>query len=399
MEEAYDRLPNLILKYLNDDLTEEEKNEIDQLITLSGQNQQLFNQLTDKPWMAEKMERLDAIDTTAAWKKIEHRVPAPETPVVPMKVKMPMKIEMPKKIKRYLIAVSVIVMASAALYFIFSKKPDHTTRLAVTVNKTRDTVPSGYHKATLTLADGSTVVLRDAPNDTVALQGNVQVIRQNGTLIYQQTGTKSPGAAGLYNTLTTPRGERYQLLLEDGSKVWLNAASSLHFPVSFTGAARNVKLQGEAYFEVATRPVPFHVSVNQMDIEVLGTHFNVTAYDNEPVIKTTLFQGAVKVTHGRETCTLEPGKQAQLHRNGRLNKVDVDDPGIILAWMKGILIFRQASLEDVIPQIERAYNTALTYDGTSTHKLDATFYSTEPLKEVLRTLQEQLKVTIRETKR
>ncbi len=163
----------------------------------------------------------------------------------------------------------------------------------------------------LVLADGSTIYLEGSDNKTIPVQGNTQIIRINGQVVY--VSDRRPGQRSRpVQYAENPAGRQYQLQLADGSKVWMNAGSSLYFPTSFNGKERMVQLTGEAYFEIAKDAQrPFRVMVNDMQVNVLGTHFNIMAYDNEAATAVTLLEGAVSVERNRESVKLRPGQQAQ----------------------------------------------------------------------------------------
>lgn len=227
---------------------------------------------------------------------------------------------------------------------------------------THDVLPGG-DKATLTLANGSTVALDDAKNGTLAQQGAAKVVKIGGKLAYGSTNSDSKEV--LYNTVSTPRGGTYQIELTDGSKVWLNAESSLRFPTAFSGKERRVEITGEAYFEVADRKsMPFVVSVNGAEVQVLGTHFDVMAYSDEDALKTTLLEGAVKFVSGDKTNLLRPGQQSQLTRDGKdgqikvVNDVDVDE---VIAWKNGLFQFEKADIGTVMRQLARWYDVDVEY--------------------------------------
>ncbi|MEI6949049.1 FecR domain-containing protein [Paraflavisolibacter sp. H34] len=223
----------------------------------------------------------------------------------------------------------------------------------------KDILPGG-DKAVLTLADGSAIVLDQAQNGALSRQGGTSVVKTGGKLAYV------PGAPAalevLYNTLTTPRGGQYQVQLPDGSLVWLNAASSLHFPTAFGGKERRVEITGEAYFEVAKdRSKPFVVAVNGAEVQVLGTHFNVMAYTDEGALKTTLLEGSVRFSGAGQTRLLEPGQQSQLTKTGAVNVVSGVDTESVVAWRKGMFHFDNADIETVMRQLARWYNVEVVF--------------------------------------
>jgi len=219
----------------------------------------------------------------------------------------------------------------------------------------------GTNKAVLTLADGSTITLDSTGNSMLPVQGSTQIRQQAGSLVYDAVDANT---SPVYNTMRTPRGGQYKLVLSDGSRVWLNAASSLRFPAAFAKGERVVQLNGEAYFEInedAKRPFRVELNNNQA-IMVLGTHFNVMAYDDEQTVRTTLLDGKVKVTRDGLSALLKPGQQANL---------DKHTPGIhiignanleeVMAWKNGMFQFEGNDIHTVMRQISRWYNTNVVF--------------------------------------
>ena len=225
------------------------------------------------------------------------------------------------------------------------------------VTQVADVLP-GSNKAVLTLANGSTVTL-DSSARQIA-QGNGAIVQKNGKLHYTENGA----GAGVINTLTTPRGGQFRLLLPDGTEVWLNAASSIRFPVAFSGGERRVEVSGEAYFEVAQHAsAPFKVIVNNMsEVLVLGTSFNIHAYTDERNISTTLLSGKVKVNSGNTGVVLFPGQQA-VQTAGRVEVQKDVDTDKVMAWKNGLFNFQDASLEEVMRQLSRWYNIEVVYEN------------------------------------
>jgi ferric-dicitrate binding protein FerR (iron transport regulator) len=228
----------------------------------------------------------------------------------------------------------------------------------------------------LTLADGSKVIIDSVQTGQLAVQGKTTVQREQGFISYNgnEPGKTQQGEPSvLYNTLTTNRGEQSPpLVLADGTKVWLNAISSIHFPVTFTGNTRNVEITGEAYFEVAKNPaMPFHVKVNDMDVEALGTQFNINSYSDEPAIKATLIEGAVRVTQNAERETrnanreviLKPGEQAIATAHSSLTIDHSPNIDQAVAWKRGLFDFNHASLQTVLRQLSRWYDIDVKFEG------------------------------------
>ncbi len=178
-------------------------------------------------------------------------------------------------------------------------------------------------------------------------------------MVYNKVAGDQQGV--VYNTLSAPTGGQFQLVLPDGSKVWLNSSSSIRFPTEFSGEERKVELTGEAYFEVAKNPtLPFRVSVSGMYVEVLGTHFNIMAYGDESSIKTTLLEGSVRVTKGSSAKVLTPGQQSKMNLKGDINVVDADLEQVI-AWKNGYFQFSSDDIETIMRQVARWYDIKVVY--------------------------------------
>jgi transmembrane sensor len=260
-------------------------------------------------------------------------------------------------------AVAIIIIISLGLY-VYKAKDVITMPAMVRVRHMNDVAPGG-NKAVLTLANGSTVILDNAKNGTLANQGSISIRKlEDGQLTYDasklQTATQNSQLTA-YNTVSTPRGGEYQVVLPDGTRVWLNAASSLRFPVSFSASERKVELKGEAYFEVAKDITkPFHVAVNGTQVEVLGTHFNIMAYEDENSIKTTLLEGSVKISKGERSEIIKPGQQAIVNENIKVAMVDTEN---VVAWKNGLTVFRNADIKSIMRQISRWYDVEVVYNG------------------------------------
>ncbi|WAC39000.1 FecR family protein [Pedobacter sp. SL55] len=263
------------------------------------------------------------------------------------------------------IAVAASILLCVGLGFIlFNREIAPTATLAK--RKLEEVLPGG-NKATLTLADGSVIDLDKALNGEITkLNGIIIRKKEDGQLEY--IIQDNPGAASGTNTIATPRGGQYQVSLPDGTKVWLNAASSLTYPYPFAKNERSVELQGEAYFEVAKdRQRPFKVKASQQIIEVLGTHFNVNAYNDEPTQKTTLLEGAVKVAAGGTEVKLKPGEQAKFSAVNTQLVVDKNiDPDQYVAWKNEVFAFNNEDLKSVMRQISRWYDIDVVYKGKIT---------------------------------
>lgn len=264
-------------------------------------------------------------------------------------------------------AAAILVLFSISIYF-FLNNQNNQPPVAQIIKK--DIKPGG-NKAILTLANGQQIVLTDVKNGQLAQQENLIIHKtKDGLVVYSsssatsQTGKAKSKGAIAYNTISTPRGGQYQVILPDGSHVWLNAASSIKYPTTFAGNIRKVEITGEAYFEVAHNAAkPFRVSSNGQTVDVLGTHFNINAYNDEQVIKTTLLEGSVRVTANNNIRVLKPGEQSRLALDGDL-KVNEANLAEAIAWKNGLFYFENTSLQNVMHQLARWYNVEIDYEGT-----------------------------------
>ncbi|UKJ08482.1 FecR family protein [Solitalea lacus] len=234
---------------------------------------------------------------------------------------------------------------------------------------TNHVIKPGGNEATLTLQDGSTILLSKVDVGEIAQQSGIKVIKTaEGKLVYTVTDNKGSQAES-YNTIETPRGGEYQINLPDGSKVWLNAASSLRFPTMFNGNERKVELAGEGYFEIAKdKAHPFKVITQKQQVEVLGTHFNINAYNDNGDTKTTLLEGSVKASliNSSDSRMLKPGEQMIVNQE-KISVVEVDTEEAI-AWKNGYFMFNDESLETVMNKIARWYNVDIEYKGNNINK-------------------------------
>lgn len=252
----------------------------------------------------------------------------------------------------WMAAASVLLLLTAGLYWLMTLR---STDDIVTAD-----IQPGTNGALLTLADGKQVLLDTIRDATISLHQGVNARVVNGTLVYEQGSNEEM----IFNTVTTPKGRQYQLTLSDGTKVWLNADSRIHYPASFSGVERTVDIEGEAYFEVAkNKAAPFRVRIgNRAEIEVLGTSFNVNTYTNEDALSTTLLEGAVRVHGSSGAVLLKPGQQAQVPVSGNIKLNDTADIEKVMAWKNGLFAFENASLQEVMQELERWYGVDIIYE-------------------------------------
>jgi ferric-dicitrate binding protein FerR (iron transport regulator) len=282
-------------------------------------------------------------------------------------------------------AAAAVVVFAGGYWWI---KEHSTTTVPQNIAKADVAAPVGA-KTTLTLSSGRRIFLDSAGNGSLATEGTVGITKTgNGVLEYVNNGTGS--AVLLYNTLTTARGGQTSVVLPDGTKVWLNALSTLRYPTTFTGNIREVELTGEAYFEVAHRAqMPFRVKAGGIMIEDIGTHFNVNAYTDEPSLNTTLLEGAVRV-NGR---VLVPGDQAAIGQDGQFRMykdVDLDD---VVAWKDGLFKFHSAQLSEILRQAARWYDIQIEYHGQINSTISGGISRHVNLSQLLRILELTGKVT------
>lgn len=352
-------LEYLLQRYADKTCTPEERAQLMELLQHPDNDEQ-FHQHIDK--LISERDASFAMPDAAAEAVLHTIVQTVKTTVIPIN-------ENNRKIsiwRRLAVAASIALLLSAGGWFWLTRTPsDDIVKTEQKPSESGDFLPGG-NKALLTLDDGSTIILDSTYNGIVAHQGGATVLkRNNGQLAYDVLPEGSKKV--LYNTLSTPRGGQYQLVLPDGSKVWLNSGSSIRYPTNFTGKERRIDLSGEAYFEVAKNAaMPFKVNVSgKTEVAVLGTHFNINAYTDEPSINTTLLEGSVRVTalETLNTRLIAPGEQAQSKANGQidLNKsVNIDQ---VMAWKNGVFNFDDADLPMVLRQLSRWYDIDIVYEG------------------------------------
>jgi transmembrane sensor len=290
---------------------------------------------------------------------------------------------------RYAAAAVLFIAVSAGYYFHKLNSSVSLKENSKTLISKNDIAPGG-NKATLTLGNGTKISLTDAANGDLVKQSGISIIKTvEGQLVYKVSGESNGKASAEFNTITTPNGGQYHVLLPDGSKVWLNAASSLKFPTFFAGADRKVELNGEAYFEVAkNKNMPFTVDANGTKVLVLGTHFNVMAYKDENDVKTTLLEGSVKLSHADAVAFLRPGQQGSIAKKGGEYKVREADLASVMAWKNGYFLFDNASLPELMRQISRWYDVDVVYaPGLKDHEFVGEVKRSYSLVKVLRILE------------
>jgi transmembrane sensor len=264
------------------------------------------------------------------------------------------------------VAASFMLFLSFGVYFYLNKAEKIAPQIAK--NKVSADILPGTNKAILTLSNGSAIVLDTAKDGVLANQGDMVVHKTKaGQITYSAKSNNSNRPEAEINKISTPRGGQYQVVLPDGSKAWLNASSSISFPVAFNPNKREVDISGEVYFEVSKMHIPFIVKYDKGLVQVLGTHFNIMAYNNEATTEVTLLEGSVKVLSRNANNILKPGQQAQLADAGEIKVADNVDVNAVTAWKSGVFFFKNTEIETVMRQISRWYDVDVKYEGKVPH--------------------------------
>ncbi len=267
---------------------------------------------------------------------------------------------------RWAAAAAILLLVTGITYFFVDMQSKKNTEQNVAkVHHIKKDAPPGMDGAVLTTASGDQILLDSAANGVVASEKNSHVVKQGNQLIYNGAGKTMDDSASL-NTLSTLKGRKFQLVLADGTKVWLDAASSITYPVAFTGKQRKVKVTGQLYFEVAKdKSKPFIVEAGETTVQVYGTHFNVNAYEDESTIKTTLLEGSVKISANNQSLMLEAGQQAVYGKSNTGSiQLDTDiNTDAVIAWKNGLFQFDNADLPTVLRQLARWYDMQIVYKG------------------------------------
>jgi ferric-dicitrate binding protein FerR (iron transport regulator) len=372
------RLNYLMERYRTNTCTREEMEELFEL-TLQGDGSGLLDDLQEYWRETENMKPGESPDWADLFEAMMDQTRGLEPIILP-----PVGRRRRSRKKRWLVlSLALLFLLGGAGVVIRMRSVSRASVPSVAVRSRRfkNDVQPGGNKAILTLSDGSSIVLDSAGNGTLSMQGNTRVLKlANGRLAYQRAHGEDAGP--VYNTISTPRGGQYQIELPDGSKVWLDASSSLRFPTTFAGNEREVQLSGEAFFEVSgDARHPFQVSVYSQEpgkseelqkVKVLGTQFNVMAYADEQLVKTTLIDGGIRVDDkaavgpsSQSSYELRPGEQSLLHRDHASSTHIIADADIdaAVAWKNGYFNFNKADIQTIMRQLSRWYDIEVSFRG------------------------------------
>ncbi len=348
---AYYKIPEIIIKKLYRRIDNDEQELLDHWLSLSNENIRLYEELKNRKNFLSQYQAYKTIKNDLAWERINAKLQK-NTSASKRALLLP-------AILKYA-AILLIPLAIASVYYIYDTNRSYT--LAEIIQEDN---PLNLQEATLVLDDGRLLDLTKINPDTLTKISGARIDKEIATINYNKDTdeVKSPNL----NTLVVPKARVYSIVLSDGSRVWVNAASSLKFPSVFTDKERKVELTGEAYFEIArNEQKPFIVSVDGMDVEVLGTEFNVSAYRSDESIQTTLVQGAVKIKVASSEMKMNPGEQVLFSKNEKkLEKKEVNTL-LYTSWKEGKYIFEYQDLESVMKKLGRWHNIEVFYEDEST---------------------------------
>lgn len=370
---APQRISELFFRQLQGLLTEKEHAELQDWISASPENQALANKLADPAWLQQQLQEYSN-SREMIWKKLVEK--APELAGV----------EKRKKTLRWwqsaAAAAAVLFLVGAGIFFLLRREKPVNLPPAVV---SQVTIPAGTNRASLRLSNGKILLLDSAASGKLATEQGISIDKSDSGLV-SYSGIMQDSRPDLFNILTTPRGGQFALLLPDGTRVWLNAASSLKYPLSFSGPQRTVELQGEAYFEV-TKGKPFTVHTLMQDVRVLGTHFNVHAYAEEEQSAITLLEGKVSVRHGAQDLLLLPGQQAWVSEKA-IHRITGADTASVIAWKNGLTVFSGADLPSIMRMISRWYAIDIQLDPrVANRQFSGALSRHAPFEDVLKVLK------------
>lgn len=361
------KIQQLLLSKLQRTITEEQQQELDLWLSKRSDNQTLLEELRNEEWLAEQLAVFESIEV-----KPLHIFPQRRSFII--------------RHWGWVAVASVMLIASAGIYLWNNSRSVNTSTGTIVVKRS---IQPGKDGAILTLADGSEIVLDSLGNGVVAAQNGAQAVINNGSLVYNPTAEEIKKVD--YNTIHTPRGRQFNILLPDGSRAFLNCDSRIKFPTSFH-KERIVEVSGEVYFEVTKNPnLPFTVQMpNKSSIRVLGTSFNVNAYNDEPALNATLFEGRIQYTSSDKQFDLTPGKQLEEGSDGKciVHNLSEERLNDVIAWKKGEFNISGSNFSTLLRQLSRWYNVEIEVAGTlPVTRFSASISKKIPLENILESLE------------
>lgn len=348
------RFKALFEQYLNDSLPAEDLSELQEAIQ-GEHNQIIFDDLLKNAFKEPAFAEMDDEARQTVLSAINSRIRQGDPEL--------RNIDKKRRIHyRWLAGVAALLFLGLGAGWFFLRNNDKGQK----ENTYTHNIKPGSNKATLTLANGKKLILADSLQGELATEAGVKITKtKQGQIVYTVASGEDNGKRALqYNILTTKRSEQFQVILPDGSHVWLDAASSLKYPVAFSGNERKVELTGQGYFEVShNAAMPFIVKTDKTEVQVLGTHFNISAYDDDRETKTTLLEGSVRIKARQANTILKPGEQAALNDKGQLSVNKNVDVEMETAWKNGLFEFKKSGIEEVMLKASRWYDINVKYEG------------------------------------
>ena len=377
MKETFE-IVDLIIKKINGSITVEQESKLEDWVTESPENESVFKKATDPKCQLDKLEIYHLFEKEKVWAAIDEQISFPRT------IRLNSR-----RFMSYAAAILLPIMIAGFAWIYFGRKEQVSMATIDTV------IQPGSQKALLVLSDGATIEFDDDEPMAELDQGDAVIRNEQNALVYSEKDRIGRSRKLVYNELRTPRGGGYNLSLADGSKVWLNAGSSLRFPVSFTDSTRHVFLEGEAYFQVTHNGKPFIVTSGAMDVRVLGTSFNVLAYPDEQQLVTTLVEGSVRIDFGGKESEaassriLSPDDQALVSIADTVIEVSKVNTSQYTSWIDGKLEFYNENLDKVMKRLARWYDFEYEFEnsGAKNYHFSARFDNTENISTILEMLE------------
>ncbi len=369
MEQSF-QIADLLHKKIKGQLSLEEEKQLQQWVDESQSNLAFYKKMLKDNTLIEKLDAYQLFDKAKAWTSLDKKLFASK--VIKMNA---------RKLLRYAaVLIPFIMLVSGSIYW----WNEQLNSLA----KIDEIIKPWEQKATLTLANGKTLNLQNKINTTVE-EGGAQLNNLKDVLTYTSNKEIKELEALVYNTLVTPKGGNYQLTMSDGTEVWLNANTSIRYPVVFTDSTREVFLNGEAFFDVQHDGKAFIVNTSEANVRVLGTSFNVSAYDNEPYTSTTLVDGSVKLSTADMEKTLVPNDQANVFKNNTDIQIEPVNTDLFTSWMRGKVEFEAESLEAVMRRLARIYDFDYQFENEAAkhYHFTARIDNSQPISTILKMLE------------